>query len=64
METTYSWEDSAGGGTRMALRNRGQPSGLARLAAPMIAAAMRRANRQDLKRLKGILESAPPRTRA
>ena len=56
METTYTWQDSAGDGTRMALRNRGRPSGFAKVAAPAMAAAMRRANRKDLHRLKEILE--------
>lgn len=58
METTYAWEDTADGGTRMTLRNRGEPSGFSRIAAPMMAAAMRRANRKDLARLKTILEEA------
>jgi len=57
METTYVWEDTANGGTRMTLRNRGEPSGFLRVAAPMMAAAMRRANRKDLERLKAILET-------
>jgi hypothetical protein len=56
METTYSWED-AGGSTRMQLRNRGKPSGFSGVASPLLAAAMRRANRKDLRRLKMILES-------
>lgn len=56
METTYTWQDSADSGTRMTLRNRGEPSGLARVAAPLMASAMRRANRKDLARLKSILE--------
>jgi hypothetical protein len=56
METTYTWQDSASGATRMTLRNRGEPAGFAKLAAPMMAAAMRRANRKDLRRLKQILE--------
>jgi uncharacterized membrane protein len=56
METTYTWEDAGGGGTRMTLRNRGEPSGFSRLAAPVLARAMGRANRQDLERLKAILE--------
>jgi uncharacterized protein YndB with AHSA1/START domain len=56
METTYAWSD-AGGGTRMTLRNRGEPSGFAGVAAPAMAAAMRRANRKDLARLKTILEA-------
>jgi uncharacterized membrane protein len=56
METTYEWWD-APGGTRMTLRNRGRPSGFATIAAPALAAAMRRANRKDLDRLKRILEA-------
>jgi hypothetical protein len=56
METTYTWEDAGDGATRMTLRNRGEPAGFARAAAPVISAAMRRANRSDLRRLKEILE--------
>jgi hypothetical protein len=37
--------------------NRGQPSGFAAIAAPLLEAAMRRANRKDLERLKRVLES-------
>jgi hypothetical protein len=58
METTYTWEDTAGGGTRMTLRNMGGPSGFSKIASPMMATAMRRANRKDLDRLKAILETA------
>jgi hypothetical protein len=57
METTYTWE-AAPGGTRMTLRNRGEPSGFGRVVAPLMATAMRRANQKDLARLKAILESA------
>ena len=57
METTYEWTDAPGGATRMTLRNRGRPSGFATIAAPALAAAMRRANRKDLERLKRILEA-------
>jgi Polyketide cyclase / dehydrase and lipid transport len=57
METSYGWEDAAGGGTRMTLRNRGEPSGFSKVAAPMMAGAIRRANRKDLARLKEILEA-------
>ena len=57
METTYTWADS-GEGTRMTLRNRGEPSGFARVAAPVMERAMRRATRDDLARLKTILEGA------
>jgi uncharacterized membrane protein len=56
METTYSWRDGRAGTTRMTLRNRGEPAGFAKLTAPMLAAAMRRANRKDLERLKQVLE--------
>jgi len=57
METTYTWADVAGGATRMTLRNRGEPAGFSKLAAPMMVTAMRRANRKDLERLKRILET-------
>lgn len=57
METAYLWSDTPSGGTRMTLRNRGRPAGFSRMAAPFMAAAMRRANRADLKRLKEILEA-------
>lgn len=57
METTYTWEDAGGGGTRMTLRNRGEPAGFSGMAAPLLAAAMRRANRRDLARLKALLET-------
>jgi uncharacterized membrane protein len=56
METTYSFADAPGGGTQMRLRNRGEPSGFPRLLAPVMAPAVRRANRKDLTRLKQILE--------
>ena len=57
METTYTWADAGQHATTMTLRNRGMPSGFSRVAAPMIASAMRRANRKDLARLKAILEA-------
>ena len=56
METTYSWQDVDGGGTKMTLRNRGRPSGFGQIAGPMIAAGMRRANAKDLSLLKQVLE--------
>jgi hypothetical protein len=58
METTYAWSDAPGGGTRMTLRNQGSPSGFGKVAAPAMAAAMKRANRKDLARLKEVLERA------
>lgn len=57
METSYTWADTSSGGTSMRLRNRGEPAGFARVAAPVMAAAMRRANGKDLRRLKAILEA-------
>jgi uncharacterized membrane protein len=57
METSYSWEDTPGERTKMTLRNRGEPSGFATVAAPILARAMRRTNEKDLRRLKAILES-------
>ena len=58
METSYTWQPLDGGRTRMTLRNRGEPAGFSRLAAPVMARAMRRANRKDLARLKALLESS------
>jgi uncharacterized membrane protein len=58
METTYTWEPASAASTRMTLRNRGEPSGFGKLVAPLMAAAMRRANDKDLARLKSILERA------
>jgi uncharacterized membrane protein len=57
METTYTWEPVDGGRTRMTLRNRGEPAGFGKVAAPVMAAAMRRANQKDLAALKRILEA-------
>jgi len=57
METTYTWSDAADGRTTMTLRNRGEPAGFSRGAAPLLARAMARANRNDLARLKTVLES-------
>ena len=56
METTYTWQDAGEGVTRMTMRNRGEPAGFARVTAPVMAAAMRRAMTKDLQRLRVILE--------
>ena len=56
METTYAWESSADGTTRMTLRNRGTPAGFSAWVAPLMAIAIRRANRKDLALLKKRLE--------
>ncbi len=57
METTYTWEPFNEGATRMTLRNRGEPSGFSKLAAPFMASAMRRANRKDLANLARVLDA-------
>jgi hypothetical protein len=57
METTYTWSPTGTGSTRMTLRNRGEPAGFSRLMAPMMAPAMRRANRKDLAAIKAIIET-------
>ena len=57
METTYTWHDDGAGRTRMTLRNQGEPAGFSRLAGPFVAAAMRRANRNDLVALKARVEA-------
>ena len=58
METTYTWAPVDEHHTRMTLRNRGEPAGFGRMAAPVLAAAMRRANEKDLAALKRILETS------
>jgi uncharacterized membrane protein len=56
METSYVWMSLSDGGTRMALRNRGEPSGFVGMSAPLMGTSMRRANRKDLQALKQLLE--------
>jgi hypothetical protein len=57
METTYTWQPVGDSATKMTLRNRGEPAGFSRLAGPFMAAAIGRANRKDLAKLRRILES-------
>ena len=57
METTYTWQPAGDGSTRMTLRNRGEPAGFPRLAGPLMARAIRRANRKDLRKLRAILQA-------
>ncbi|TQM36655.1 SRPBCC family protein [Pseudonocardia cypriaca] len=56
METTYTWTSVGEGRTRMTLRNRGEPAGFGKIIAPVMAAAVRRANDNDLASIKRILE--------
>jgi hypothetical protein len=60
METTYTWMALDDTHTRMTLRNRGEPAGFTKVAAPLMTTAMRRANQKDLAALKRILEAPPP----
>lgn len=60
METTYTWSPAGDGSTHMTLRNRGEPAGFSKVAAPAMAAAMRRANTKDLATLRRILEAKHP----
>lgn len=56
METTYTWTP-ADGGTTMPLRNQGEPHGFSRMAAPMMARAMKSAMTNDLQRLSALVTS-------
>ena len=57
METTYVWIPATENSTHMELRNRGEPAGFSKVAAPFMGSAMGLANRKDLTSLKKILES-------
>ena len=56
METTYEFESLGPAQCRFRLRNRGGPTGLAAIAAPLMSLAVRRENVKDLARLKELLE--------
>lgn len=56
MQTSYTWSPVPGG-TRMTLRNTGEPAGFSRFAAPVMEKAIRRTTTRDLARLKALLES-------
>ena len=56
MTTVYAWAPHPEG-TRVTLRNHGEPSGFGAVAAPVMSRAMRRANKADLARLKAVLEA-------
>ena len=56
MTTEYTWSPAGAGRTRMTMRNHGEPAGFSKVAAPFMAAAMRRAMTQDLRRLASLFE--------
>lgn len=57
MQTTYVFV-AEGTGSRMTLRNQGEPKGFSRLMAPLMARMMRRAMTRDLAKLREILDRA------
>jgi len=57
--TTYTWESVDERGTRMTIRNWGEPGALAGIAKPLLVRSMRGATTKSLKRLKEILERTP-----
>jgi uncharacterized membrane protein len=59
METTYTFERVGDGKTLMKLRNRGMPSGFAKVGSRFMAAAVRRETNKNLKALKELLEKRP-----
>lgn len=58
METTYMWYEAGESKTLMLIRNRGYPEGFSKLVSPFMPLLVKRANKQDLKKLKEILEQA------
>ncbi|HVM15081.1 MAG TPA: SRPBCC family protein [Egibacteraceae bacterium] len=60
METTYTWSAISPDATLMTLCNRGEPTGFSKVAAPVMARMVRKANNKDLRRLKSILEGMDP----
>ncbi|WP_018162160.1 SRPBCC family protein [Smaragdicoccus niigatensis] len=57
METTYTFATVGDGKTLMTLRNQGEPSGFGKIMGRLMEIAMRRANTNDLQKLKSILEA-------
>jgi len=57
MQTIYTWQRINDTTTKMTLRNKGNPAGFSKWFAPFVRAAMKRANKQDLRLLKSIVET-------
>ena len=57
METLYQLQATGPRTTRFCLTNRGEPKGFVGIVVPLMAAAMRAANKKDLAALKRVLEA-------
>jgi uncharacterized protein YndB with AHSA1/START domain len=57
MTVVYEFEDAPGGGTLMRITTQGDATGFYRVAAPALAAAVRRGVNKDLAALKRLLET-------
>ena len=60
LSVEYVWEDAGEGASVMRIRTRGDGGAFYRLAAPALAAAVRRGVEKDLRALKALLESGRP----
>jgi uncharacterized membrane protein len=57
MKTTYTWEKLEQNLTKMTLRNQGEPSGFSKIFTPFMSTLMIKANQNDLKKIKELLEN-------
>lgn len=60
MTVTYEFEDGPDGGTLAHIHTGGEASGFYAMAAPMLAAMVRRGVAGDLAELKSLLEAGAP----
>jgi len=58
METSYTWTAIGEDKTKMELRNAGKPKGFSKLFTPFMAKMMKKANSNDLKNIKRIIEAS------